>query len=52
MREGRCCLPTFAGGALIDLSAMLLLVLNGHIAGISATVGGLLRAIDSSPPSL
>lgn len=31
-----------AGGALIGLSASLLLVLNGRVAGISGIVGGLL----------
>ena len=30
------------GGALIGLSASLLMLLNGHIAGISGIVGGLL----------
>jgi hypothetical protein len=39
------------GHALIGLSAVLLLVLNGRIAGISGIVGGLFRAIVSSPPS-
>jgi len=33
-------LPSLAGGALIGLSAALLLVLNGRIAGISGIVGG------------
>ncbi len=32
-----------AGGALIGLSAMLFMLLNGRIAGISGIVGGLLR---------
>ena len=31
-----------AGGLLIGLAAALLLVLNGHISGISGIVGGLL----------
>jgi hypothetical protein len=38
------------GHALIGLSAVLL-ALNGRIAGISGILGGLLSAIDSSPPS-
>ena len=33
------------GGALIGLSAALLLALNGRIAGISGIVGGLLRPV-------
>jgi uncharacterized RmlC-like cupin family protein len=40
-------LPSLAGGALIGLSAALLLVLNGRIAGISGIVGGLVSAIDA-----
>jgi uncharacterized membrane protein YedE/YeeE len=40
-------LPSLAGGALIGLSAVLLLVLNGRIAGISGIVGGLVSAIDA-----
>ena len=40
-------LSSLAGGALIGLSAMLLLVLNGRIAGISGIVAGLFRAIDA-----
>lgn len=32
-----------AGGALIGISASLMLMLNGRIAGISGIVGGLLR---------
>jgi uncharacterized membrane protein YedE/YeeE len=40
-------LPSLAGGALIGLSAVLLLVLNGRIAGISGIVGGLFSAIDA-----
>jgi uncharacterized membrane protein YedE/YeeE len=35
-------LPAFCGGALIGLSAVLLLLTNGRIAGISGVVGGLL----------
>ena len=34
-----------AGGALIGLSALLLLHANGRIAGISGIVGGLLRPV-------
>ncbi|WXA86080.1 YeeE/YedE family protein [Pendulispora rubella] len=33
------------GGALIGLSASILLLLNGRIAGISGIVGGLLRPV-------
>jgi uncharacterized membrane protein YedE/YeeE len=40
-------LRLLAGGALIGLSAVLLLVLNGRIAGISGIVGALFRAIDA-----
>ena len=40
-------LPSLAGGALIGLSAVLLLVLNGRIAGISGIVGGLFSAVDA-----
>lgn len=35
-------IPSFMGGALIGLSASLLLVFNGRVAGISGIVGGLL----------
>jgi uncharacterized membrane protein YedE/YeeE len=35
-------LPAFAGGLLIGLAAMLFLLLNGRIAGISGILGGLL----------
>ncbi len=35
--------PGLAGGILIGLSAVLLLVANGRIAGISGIVGGLLK---------
>lgn len=34
--------PALAGGALIGLSASLLLMLNGRVAGISGIVGGLM----------
>jgi hypothetical protein len=37
-------LPSLAGGALIGLSAVLLLVLKGRISGV---VGGLFGAIDA-----
>jgi uncharacterized membrane protein YedE/YeeE len=40
-------LPSLAGGALIGLSAVLLLLLNGRIAGISGIVGGLFSGIDA-----
>jgi uncharacterized membrane protein YedE/YeeE len=40
-------LPSLAGGALIGLSAVLLLVLNGRIAGISGIVGDLFSGIDA-----
>ena len=40
-------LPSLAGGALIGLSAVLLLVVNGRIAGISGIVGGLFSGIDA-----
>jgi uncharacterized protein len=40
-------LPSLAGGALIGLSAGLLLLLNGRVAGISGIVGGLFKAIDA-----
>ena len=36
-------LPALAGGLLIGLSAAMLLVLNGRIAGISGLVAGLAR---------
>ena len=36
-------LPSLAGGALIGLSAALLMLLNGRIAGISGLVAGLGR---------
>jgi uncharacterized membrane protein YedE/YeeE len=39
--------PPLAGGALIGLSAVLLLVLNGRVAGVSEIVGGLFKAIDA-----
>ena len=40
-------LASLAGGALIGLSAGLLLLLNGRVAGISGIVGGLFKAIDA-----
>lgn len=36
-------LPALAGGLLIGLSAVMLLLLNGRIAGISGIVAGLVR---------
>jgi uncharacterized protein len=36
-------LASAAGGMLIGLSALMLLLLNGRIAGISGIIGGLLR---------
>ena len=36
--------PALAGGALIGLSASLLLMLTGRVAGISGIVGGLMTA--------
>ncbi|EYF08110.1 YeeE/YedE family protein [Chondromyces apiculatus] len=39
-------LPSLLGGMLIGLSAALMLLLNGRIAGISGIVGGLLRRGD------
>jgi uncharacterized membrane protein YedE/YeeE len=35
--------PALAGGALIGLSASLMLLLNGRITGVSGIFGGLLR---------
>ncbi len=35
--------PALAGGALIGVSASMLLLLNGRVAGISGIVGGLMR---------
>jgi len=40
-------LQSLAGGALIGLSAALLLLVNGRIAGVSGIVGGLLGRIDA-----
>ncbi len=34
--------PSFAGGALIGLAAVLLMALHGRIAGISGIVGGII----------
>jgi uncharacterized membrane protein YedE/YeeE len=36
---------SLAGGAIIGLSAALLVLLNGRIAGVSGIVGGLLRPL-------
>jgi len=42
--------PALIGGALIGVSASMMLLLNGRIAGISGIAGGLLqRAPDRSP---
>ena len=38
-------LPALAGGALIGLAAVLLLLLNGRVAGISGVLGGLLKPV-------
>lgn len=40
-------LAPLAGGGLIGLSASLLLLLNGRIAGISGIIGGVLRRPDT-----
>jgi uncharacterized membrane protein YedE/YeeE len=40
-------LASLTGGALIGLSATLLLLINGRIAGISGIVGGLFQSVDS-----
>lgn len=40
-------LTSLAGGALIGLSAALLLIVNGRVAGISGIVGGLFQRIDA-----
>ena len=40
-------LPSLAGGAMIGLSAAILLLLNGRIAGISGIAGGLLTQLDA-----
>ena len=37
--------PSLLGGALIGLSATLLLLANGRIAGISGILGGVLSAV-------
>lgn len=37
--------PALAGGVLIGLSAALMLLVNGRIAGISGILGGLLRPV-------
>ena len=41
-------LPALLGGILIGLSAVLLLLTNGRIAGISGIVGGLLKSTAGS----
>jgi uncharacterized protein len=42
--------PALAGGALIGLSASLLLMLTGRVAGISGIVGGLISSSSTSTP--
>lgn len=37
--------PALAGGVLIGISAGLMMLINGRIAGISGILGGLLRAV-------
>ena len=44
-------LISFAGGVMIGLSAIMLMALNGRIAGISGIVGGLLNACHSAARS-
>ncbi|TCU08632.1 hypothetical protein EV132_12618 [Rhizobium sullae] len=41
--------PSLAGGMLIGLSASMLLLLNGRIAGISGIVGRLAQGSHMSP---
>lgn len=43
-------LPALLGGALIGLSATLVLLFHGRIAGISGMVGGLLARDDAARP--
>lgn len=43
-------LYAIAGGLLIGLSAALLLLLSGRIAGVSGLVAAVLRIADSGPP--
>jgi uncharacterized membrane protein YedE/YeeE len=40
--------PSLLGGMLLGLSAVLLLLLNGRVAGISGIVGGLLQVQNST----
>ncbi|WP_336488536.1 YeeE/YedE family protein [Methylobacterium nigriterrae] len=42
-------LPSLAGGVLIGLSAVMLLLLNGRIAGISGLVAGLVAGLGRRP---
>lgn len=42
-------LASFIGGALIGLSAVVLMLLNGRIAGISGITAGLLSFSDAAP---
>ncbi len=44
--ESAAFLPALAGGALIGLSAALLVLANGRVAGISGIVGNLLGSSD------
>lgn len=39
-------IPALAGGALIGLAAVLLLLANGRVAGISGIVGGVVEGAD------
>lgn len=41
-------LPSLLGGMLIGLSAVLLLILNGRVAGISGIIGGLAQGADAA----
>jgi uncharacterized membrane protein YedE/YeeE len=43
-------LQSLAGGALIGLGASVLLVLNGHVAGISGVLGGILAPPQRGAP--
>lgn len=46
--ESAAFLPALAGGALIGLSAALLVLANGRVAGISGIVGNLLGSSDDN----
>jgi uncharacterized protein len=43
-------IASFIGGALIGVSAVMLMLFNGRIAGISGIVGGLLPPYDGADP--